>query len=622
VYIVRDDGGRIWSTGASLVDINNSPNTIQGSGIGGAFYNEIIALPALSIGRFDVIIDENENGVFDSCGGVMDYVLGQGSAYAFEVINTDLESLVDTDYIKADAGMKSAEWRQNTQDLVFGLQATESLMAGMSVGSAVVPVTSQGGSLALGVVAGAGQFAMIRGLMVEKHWYDLIDALGNTLADYYRDIYNDPPDSTYTEIIELGAIDYSGPANADALPAARAPFYSAMSENAALSVAFRSCVEKFFGAEEASDNTYIRIQALALREYIDLLIESLTVENEALENLRAAVDSTGFGHVTTYPDSFRIFQARIQAEGFYPQEIEVMTEAGFDSAQIMLLEEEIINRDADLATEGSTLAHIDSTIQSNLEFLPTLQDLASQVQTVIDTAALVWIDHPHADAGGPYTGSEGTTITLDGSGSTDPHNGALTYEWDVDADGVFGDLVGPVADGTWLTEGKTLVDGDAITYEWTLDDSVVGTSRDWEFEPDIVGRGRYVVEVAIKDGSVLSPDNQAVWYVEVPDCGPNAIADGGRDGATRALAIRHTWVGSGQVKILFGLPSSGPVSLEVFDVAGRRIRTLISKWLTAGNYDITWHGSDQYGNRVASGVYFCRLAFGEDTVTQKIVLVR
>ncbi len=75
---------------------------------------------------------------------------------------------------------------------------------------------------------------------------------------------------------------------------------------------------------------------------------------------------------------------------------------------------------------------------------------------------------PTAEAGGPYTGDEGSDITLDGSGSTDPDMDPLIYEWDLDYDGVTFDvdavgvttIFNNMVDGTY-TVGLRVTDDDA-----------------------------------------------------------------------------------------------------------------------------------------------------------------
>ncbi|MCA9034040.1 MAG: DUF2341 domain-containing protein, partial [Planctomycetaceae bacterium] len=61
---------------------------------------------------------------------------------------------------------------------------------------------------------------------------------------------------------------------------------------------------------------------------------------------------------------------------------------------------------------------------------------------------------PVANAGGPYTIDEGQSLSLDASGSSDPHGGSLIYSWDLDDDGVYGESgelsgVNPVV--SWAT---------------------------------------------------------------------------------------------------------------------------------------------------------------------------
>jgi streptogramin lyase len=56
---------------------------------------------------------------------------------------------------------------------------------------------------------------------------------------------------------------------------------------------------------------------------------------------------------------------------------------------------------------------------------------------------------PVANAGGPYTIYAGNSLTLDGSRSTDPDGDPLTYSWDSNGDGVYGDATGVSPTLTW-----------------------------------------------------------------------------------------------------------------------------------------------------------------------------
>ncbi|MCD5383574.1 T9SS type A sorting domain-containing protein, partial [candidate division WOR-3 bacterium] len=64
-------------------------------------------------------------------------------------------------------------------------------------------------------------------------------------------------------------------------------------------------------------------------------------------------------------------------------------------------------------------------------------------------------------------------------------------------------------------------------------------------------------------------------------------------------------------------------SLSIYDLAGRLVRTLVDMPHSPGIYSVEWDGKDSEGNKVKSGIYFCRLEVGGRTVaSMKMVKIR
>jgi hypothetical protein len=74
--------------------------------------------------------------------------------------------------------------------------------------------------------------------------------------------------------------------------------------------------------------------------------------------------------------------------------------------------------------------------------------------------------------------------------------------------------------------------------------------------------------------------------------------------------------------IEFSLQFDAPVTLSIYDVNGKRVRTLASRHFTRGPHSVPWDGRDAGGELVASGVYFLRLTAGNDSQVLKTVLVK
>ena len=76
-------------------------------------------------------------------------------------------------------------------------------------------------------------------------------------------------------------------------------------------------------------------------------------------------------------------------------------------------------------------------------------------------------------------------------------------------------------------------------------------------------------------------------------------------------------------KIDFSVPQAGPVRLEIFDVNGRLVATLIDRSVGTEMQSVVWNGRDREGGRVSSGVYFYRLTIpSQRSLTRKLVLLK
>jgi flagellar hook assembly protein FlgD len=60
----------------------------------------------------------------------------------------------------------------------------------------------------------------------------------------------------------------------------------------------------------------------------------------------------------------------------------------------------------------------------------------------------------------------------------------------------------------------------------------------------------------------------------------------------------------------------------VYNVLGQKVRTLVQREQLTGEHAVQWHGDDDRGLRVASGVYIYRLHAGDFTASRKLLLLR
>ncbi len=74
--------------------------------------------------------------------------------------------------------------------------------------------------------------------------------------------------------------------------------------------------------------------------------------------------------------------------------------------------------------------------------------------------------------------------------------------------------------------------------------------------------------------------------------------------------------------ISYYVPATGAVTLRVFDINGKEVRTLVNENQSSGRYSVNFNGIDYNGNLLPSGVYFYSLVSGKFSETRKMLMVR
>jgi len=132
--------------------------------------------------------------------------------------------------------------------------------------------------------------------------------------------------------------------------------------------------------------------------------------------------------------------------------------------------------------------------------------------------------------------------------------------------------------------------------------------------------------VSLKNGhlyvnihSVGFPNGEIAGDIVTGACGPTGVT-----ASPRATALMQNQPNpfNPSTTIAFTLARAAQARLDVYDVSGRHVATLVAGAMPAGRNEAAWDGRDRDGNAVSSGVYFYRLVADGTSRTRKMVLLK
>jgi PKD repeat protein len=77
-----------------------------------------------------------------------------------------------------------------------------------------------------------------------------------------------------------------------------------------------------------------------------------------------------------------------------------------------------------------------------------------------------------------------------------------------------------------------------------------------------------------------------------------------------------------ETAVNFTLKNSGPVTVRIYSLEGRLVKTLVNEFAAAGSHEVRWNGTDNTGRSVPSGMYFVKTESGADKSVVKLSLLK
>lgn len=178
---------------------------------------------------------------------------------------------------------------------------------------------------------------------------------------------------------------------------------------------------------------------------------------------------------------------------------------------------------------------------------------------------------------------------------------------------------------------STSVDGGA---SWTAPAVLSRPNHDagyLTFVDRVVGDG---VDAAWRESyreSIDDQDSTSVMSAKIPLASTTAVDSRDQGGnLPTVIALNQSYPNPldlritprSQTVIAFSLSRAGSAQLEIYNLLGQTVTTLLDRQMPAGTHRVTWEGRDQSGRLLPGGIYFYRLRSQETSVVRKLVLIR
>jgi hypothetical protein len=198
------------------------------------------------------------------------------------------------------------------------------------------------------------------------------------------------------------------------------------------------------------------------------------------------------------------------------------------------------------------------------------------------------------------------------------------WEWDImlDATDIFNEPVDDYFLTVFCEEMVDVPDG----YRFTLTNLLTGEAIDPAAENMIIDLSSYInpaTESNTRNGDRRSRPESILIPLHLHVA---TVSTGSEDDSpvqTPIMSLRnYPNPFNPETRISFAITEDSNVRIEIFNVKGQLVKTLIDEYLKAGPHSVVWNGSDNNNTRAATGIYLYRMTAGDKVINRKMIMMK
>lgn len=155
-----------------------------------------------------------------------------------------------------------------------------------------------------------------------------------------------------------------------------------------------------------------------------------------------------------------------------------------------------------------------------------------------------------------------------------------------------------------------------LSFSWYLDDVLQASATDFIYEPVINSGGNHTVRCNIASSDSIS--HEVTWNIQAG----SAVEDSSIPSPKVSKLQTHPNPFSDLLQIDFSLSKTVPVNLEIFNLKGRKIKSLSLGQKASGSVNTQWDGFDSNGIKSPAGVYIIKVSSGTSISIGKAILLK